>query len=448
MKRTNLLLALLFVFVAFIANAQITNGGFEDWTTTNPTGWVGAKTHTTALIITKVTTNVHGGSIACGLTNTYTAHRRFTSTAVSVTNGTAYVISFWVRGTGQVRTGMYTGAANAGFGYLTYNPYVSATATWTQVTQTLVSDTTTAAAEFIFSVGVGGDVVIDDVTVTTGTVPTVSIYDIQYATAAPYVSTYNGQPVITGGIVTAKYDNGLFLQDATGPWNGIYIYDSAHIASAGIARGDSIIISGTVNEYLTYTELGSISNVTKVSSGNTLHPAYNVTKANSTTEELEGVLVKLTNMPCVDASGSASYGEFVLYNGDTTQTGGLLFEYTTAAVGTNYDITGVVYLAYGGVVRVEPRDANDVSISTGINETDTNSITSIYPNPSSDYITIDNMQDINFIRISNILGETVINMDVTNQTETINTSSLPNGIYFVSLINKNGICETKKFSKE
>lgn len=165
MKKTSLLLTLLIVFIAFVSNAQITNGGFESWTAANPDGWGGTKTHTTGLTIHKVTAtdSVHSGVNACGLKNTYTAHRRFTSVPTSVTNGTSYEISFWVKGTGQVRTSMFTGAANAGYGYLTYNAYVSATSTWTLVTQTLVPDTTTSAAEFIISVGVAADVVIDDV---------------------------------------------------------------------------------------------------------------------------------------------------------------------------------------------------------------------------------------------------------------------------------------------
>jgi hypothetical protein len=448
MKKTILLFALMFVFAALVSNAQITNGGFESWTAANPDGWGGTKTATSGLTITKVTTNVHGGVNACGLTNTVTAHKRFTTIGASVTNGTAYIVSFWVRGTtGQVRTGMFSGKANTGFGYVPYNSYVAVTSTWTQVTQTLVPDTTTNVAEFIIDAGPSADFVIDDVSVTTGTIPTVSIHDIQYATAAPYISAYNGQVVKIGGIVSAKYNKGLFLQDASGPWNGIYVYDSAHIAAAGIVAGDSITITGNVSEYNTYTELGAISNVTKVSSGNTVHAAYDVTKANSTTEELEGVLVTLTNMPCVDATGSALYGEWIVYNGDTTKTGGLLYKYTTAAVGTNYNITGVVYLAFGGVVRVEPRDINDIAITTGTTNYDKSSV-SIYPNPASSNLYLNNIDGIEMIRISNILGETVNTVNVNSNSTELNVSNLSNGIYFVNLIDKSGVVLTKKFSKE
>jgi len=432
--------------------AQVFSSDFENWTGNVPNGWVGAKTSLEADSISPYTTSAHGGAYACKLVNTESSHKRFTTQAVAVTETTSYVITFWVRGHGNIRTGIYDGCSTA-YGYH-YNSYIAINSnTWTQQTQSVSADTTFANAEFIFSVQLTNpdldNIQIDDVSISEGSASTVSIHDIQYATTAPYVSPLNGQPVITGGIVTARYNKGFFMQDAYGPWNGIFVYDSAHAAAAGIVRGDSITISGTVNEYLTYTELGNITSITKVTSGNTLHPAYPVTKANSTTEELEGVLVQLTDALCVDASGSAAYGEWIVTIGvDSTKTGGLLYKYTTAATGTNYDITGVVYLAYGGVVRVEPRDINDVSVHSGITDFDKSSV-SIYPNPVSSNLFLTNIEGIEMIRISNILGEAIESINVSGYPQVIiNVNDLPNGIYFLTMININGIATTKKFSKE
>jgi hypothetical protein len=175
MKKTILLSTLLIAFVAFIAKAQITNGGFETWTSTYPDGWVGAKTHTTGLVIHKVTDtdSVHGGVNACGLKNTTVApneaHRRFTSVATTITTGTSYILSFWVLGepTDSMRTSMFTGCILSGsFGYLDYGSYITLSSGWQQITRTLVADTNNTAAEFIIDLGIGTDVVIDDVTVT------------------------------------------------------------------------------------------------------------------------------------------------------------------------------------------------------------------------------------------------------------------------------------------
>lgn len=170
MKKTILLFALFFVFVAFVSNAQITNGGFETWTSTYPDGWGGVKTHTFGLTIHKVTDadSVHSGTNACGLKNDTTVHRRFTSVATTITNGTSYILTFWVKGTGTMRTSMFTGCILTGsYGYLDYGNYITLTGNWEQITRTLVADTNNTAAEFIIDLGAGADVVIDDVTVTT-----------------------------------------------------------------------------------------------------------------------------------------------------------------------------------------------------------------------------------------------------------------------------------------
>ena len=443
MKKTILLFAIMFVFAALVSNAQITNGGFEAWTVANPDGWGGLKTHTTGLTIHKVidTDSVHGGVNACGLTNSTTSHKRFTSVATTVTSGTAYQISFWVMGTGQVRTGMFTGFNTGTSGYLTYNAYVSATGTWTQVTQTLVADCDTAIAEFIISVGTMGNVVIDDVTVTVGSIPTVPIHDIQFTTASPADSPYNNQVVKTGGIVTGKISTGFFLQSGSGLWNGVFVFDS--VAASTLSRGDSVTFNATVTEYFTYTELKSVASLVKVSSGNTEPAPVAVTGANSQDEGTEAVLIKITDANCVSATNA--FGVWKLYDTDSTFVDNLMYYYDATA-GTHYDVTGVNYLSFS-VVYLEPRDASDISIHNGISDFDNASV-SIYPNPVSSNLFLNNIEGIEMIRISNILGETVNTIKVNSNNASLNVSNLSDGIYFVTLIDNNGVVLTKKFSKE
>lgn len=168
--RKFLLSALLLVLFSFTSFAQISNGGFESWTAANPDGWVGTKTATSGLTITKVATGAYEGFNACGLTNITTTHKRFSTISTTVTNGTVYTMTFWVKGTGQVRTGMFTGINAGTSGYLAYNAYATATADWTQVSQTLTADGNVSVAEFIISVGPSSDILIDDVQVSSGSV--------------------------------------------------------------------------------------------------------------------------------------------------------------------------------------------------------------------------------------------------------------------------------------
>ncbi len=438
------------------ASSQTFTSGLETWTSVapiKPTDWFGSKTSIVGDSIFQFTTSVHGGTYACQLKSSTTSHKRFTTVGVPIIAGKTYQISFWVRGHGDIRTGCYKGLGSNGATYYAYNPYIILdTLGWKHCIQSITVDTTSASAQFIISVRNTrvdkGYIQVDDVNIDTVSVAPVSIHDIQYATTAPYISPYNGQNVITGGIVTGRANKGFFIQNASGPWNGLYVYDSAHAATAGLVRGDSIIIAGTVSEYLTYTELGNVTNLTKVSSGNALHAAYPVTTVNATTESLEGVLVSLTNMPCVDASGSAAYGEWIVYNGtDSTKTGGLLYKYTTAIVGTHYDITGIVYLAYGGVMRVEPRDINDVQVSSGIAKNEQN-LVNMYPNPTSSILNIGNIEGIQQIRITNLLGKTIAVHAVSGNNSSIDVSTYTSGVYFVSFIKDNAISGTRKFIKQ
>ena len=55
------------------------------------------------------------------------------------------------------------------------------------------------------------------------------------------ISPYEGQLVTVSGYVTAVSPYSFFIQDADGPWNGIYIYDSGSI---GPIIGDEIEITG------------------------------------------------------------------------------------------------------------------------------------------------------------------------------------------------------------
>jgi len=435
--------------------SQVFTSGFENWSTATPpkpTDWWGSKTNfSKADSTSQYTASVHGGTYAIKLQSRTTSSKRLTTQNASITAGTTYTFTFWVRGHGSIRTGIYTGGS--GTNAFIYNPsYVILNSLkWTQQTQTIGVDTTSATAQFILAVkstfADSSDIQVDDVNITAAAAPAVKIHDIQYSTTSPYISAYNGQTIVTGGIVTARYNKGFFIQDGSGPWSGVYVYDSAHAAATGLAMGDSITLMGTVSEYNTYTELGSLAGITKVSSGNALHPAYSVTKANSTTEELEGVLVTLTDLPCVDTTGTLKYGEWAVLNGtDTSRVGGLLYKYTTAVKGANYNVTGIVYLSYG-VVYVEPRNAADISVITGINEIERNNVR-IYPNPVSSFLTIINMEGTEMIKISNILGETIESIKVSDSNADINVSNLSKGIYFISLIKNNGIVETTKFSKE
>ena len=98
-----------------------------------------------------------------------------------------------------------------------------------------------------------------------------SIYDIQYV-ANPSTddeSPLNGQEVTISGLVTTEFWGGgnshLYVQDAAGGWNGIIVYQSGgwdefNFSSTeglvhSVAEGDSVTLTGTVNEYYGLTQI-------------------------------------------------------------------------------------------------------------------------------------------------------------------------------------------------
>lgn len=103
------------------------------------------------------------------------------------------------------------------------------------------------------------------------------IYDIQ---GAGHISSFDGQTVITTGIVTAVDTNGFYLQDVTGDGNintsdGIFVFTSS---TPAVTIGDELNVQGTVTEFtpggsssgnLSITEIIN-PNITTLSTGNAL----------------------------------------------------------------------------------------------------------------------------------------------------------------------------------
>lgn len=163
------LCVMLFTAMGF---AQIvnTNSGFESWTGTSPDGWYGSKSNIGTANVMQVTSGAHAGDYACQLINTASGHKRFSTQTIHVDNGTQYVISFWVKGEGDIRVAMYDGR-ETGSGYSPYSAYHSINSTSYQLcTDTVEAVNTTDAGEFILSVrntnADGDHLIVDDATVT------------------------------------------------------------------------------------------------------------------------------------------------------------------------------------------------------------------------------------------------------------------------------------------
>ena len=432
MKR---LVLLSMITLAFSAQGQIVQSGFEAWTGGLPDGWFGSKSSIAQAGVLQVTTNPHSGSSAVQLVNG-TPHKRFTTQPLTVVSSTVYTVNFWVRGAGQVRVGLYDGRPGTSSGYSPYTSYLTATSNWTEVTLSVAAATNATDAEFVISVvsTVAPDhVIIDDVTITEGSsIETVSVYDIQFTSLPNGDSPLSGQTVNTGGIVTALDTVGqdaYYIQNGSAAWSGIYVFDSF----SQPALGDSVTMTATVAEFNSSTQLTGVTNFSVVQSGQTVPTPIAIQTVESNEEALEGVLVRVTNATCTEEPGGANFGKWKANDGSGFAWIGKELYTTTPnpLLGQNYDVTGVISYSFG-LFGIQPRFASDISQITSVDE---NALTgtSIYPNPTSNVLSINlPIAGVRFQLVDNV-GRVVADGSIAGLRTDLDVSAFSNGMYTLVL---------------
>jgi hypothetical protein len=202
---------------------------------------------------------------------------------------------------------------------------------------------------------------------------TQSIFAVQFHTPPSDAgsSAEVGNPVNIEGIVTAEnglYNAGTFVvQSGTGFWTGVYCHDN--FSETSVQRGDSVRVSGIVEEFFGNTEVSffGASNVTILSSGNPV-PGPDVRTASdlpittappSAGEPWEGVHVRLDDLEVTlpddgngqfevtDTSGTALIGDDAFYN------------YNPSLGDSLVSVSGVVGYSFSER-KLEPRDDQDI----------------------------------------------------------------------------------------
>ncbi len=179
-----------------------------------------------------------------------------------------------------------------------------------------------------------------------------SIYDIQGQSNS---SPFEGQTVSTSGVVTRNFGGGYFIQNGYGDWNGVYVYDPGRNPSTG----DSLVLTGMIDEYYGLTEMKDISDFYFISPNHDLPDPKHIATGDAG-EALEGVLVNVSNAVCTDANYQANYYMWTVNDGS----GNLLihntalFEYKPVE-GESYDITGPLHYDFEEW-KIEIRFVDDV----------------------------------------------------------------------------------------
>jgi len=197
-----------------------------------------------------------------------------------------------------------------------------------------------------------------------------TIHDVQYTTDPSGNSPLMGQVVGVEGIVYALYPPRSFaIAEAPGAWHGVYVYLNPSPATLPVALGDTVQVTGTVQEYYNLTEIVcAASAVTVVGSGGTSHAPSVVTTAevatgSPTAESYEGVLVEVQDVEVT--SPPNFYGEWLVDDGSGAVMVDDLADYTYAAtLGDQLDyVRGMLFYNFDDF-KIEPRGDSDIQQQT------------------------------------------------------------------------------------
>jgi len=144
----------------------------------------------------------------------------------------------------------------------------------------------------------------------------VTIADIQDTTGSGSdASILKDSTVTVVGVVSAEsYAFGSYwIQDGTGPWSGVFVYDYNNAA----AYGDSIMITALVAEYYGLTQLKNVSSFAVLGKGHKVEPSVvtsgEIATDGANAEAYEGVLVKVVDAEITDPD--LGYGAWEIDDG-------------------------------------------------------------------------------------------------------------------------------------
>lgn len=192
----------------------------------------------------------------------------------------------------------------------------------------------------------------------------IPIRDIQFTTDPSGDSPLLGQEVTITGIITGEsyaFGSTYYVQDAPGAWNGILVYDPGN----DNAEGDSVTITGTVDEYYGVTEIADVTSFEIHSHFAVLpEPAVVTTgmiaTGSDSAEAYEGVLVQIAGAITV-TNDDLGNGEWEIDDGSgPCRVDDAADYYYYPEVGDELAcITGVLHYSYNDF-KLEPRLTRDI----------------------------------------------------------------------------------------
>jgi predicted extracellular nuclease len=195
-------------------------------------------------------------------------------------------------------------------------------------------------------------------------------YEIQGQAAS---SPYEGEEVTVLGIVVVGGDEyysssgpvAVISDPEGGPWRGLTLFGDS---IASLQRGDSVLVSGEVQEWYGFTEVGYISSVEILGTGASLPDPHSISTVDISTagdpEQYESVLLKVTD--AIVTTEPDQYGVFGADDGsgecNLDDNGD--YSYSPSVGDTLNYAVGVGWYAFSEWT-LQPRDDSDIDVSSG-----------------------------------------------------------------------------------
>lgn len=437
MKKIYFLLAV--TFGLFTANAQtLTNGSFEGWTDGSPDGWMGTKSNISASSVLE-STDAQDGSKSVELLNAASGHKRFTSQPIDLEAETTYTLTYYTKGTGEVRNAFFNGnPESSGSGYSSYSAYTTATGDWTEVEYIFTTDAENfTGVEVIFSLRNTGEtegLLIDNAILSSGgEIEIIQVADVATLRAGVQDGTFyelTGEAILT---FQQANRNQKYIQDDTA---GILIDDAAGRITGTYAVGDGITgIIGTLGTYNGLIQfIPSEDAPTASSTGNTVTPEM-VSLADylANPTDYESELIQINALTIADADGgdgTFQTGKNYTMTGTDGEVIGRTQFYEIPLIGTDIPTTTSLVTGFGSrfndtfqMYLLEVEDAlgvNDMNLAAVNMTTVWNTQATIAVNGKAT------------VEIFNLNGQ-LVQKATGNNTFNVNVSGLAKGVYIVKV---------------
>ena len=428
----------------------ICNGDFEDWTDGLPDCWYGEKSSIAQGNVNQYSDNPHTGSFAVQLIREDSGHQRFTSQHATLEDNHAYEITFWVKGQGEIRTGLFDDR-DSGFGYAPYNSYIMVDSdSWSEHTQVVTAANSTDIAEFIFSVrntsAARNHLQLDNISVeviSEGAEEVNNIAQLREGTVGA-IYTITEEVILT---FQQSYRNQKFIQDETA---AIMIDDNSEIITTSYNRYDGITgITGTLGVYNQMLQfIPSEDPGPPSSGGNQIDPETRTLASLSSDDQ-----AKLIRVENVTFQQTGTFATGTAYNISSPDGDGIFYtefwdaDYIEEPIPADPQSIHVIVTEDNNYIRVTARDLSDFLAYVNTMEIlDGEAV--IYPNPFRNNIHVTGNEQLQRALIINTTGQILMEIHTTERDLNIFAGHLVPGIYFIQLQFEDGTIVNKKLLKQ